>query len=159
MRQWLYACLALIGLGCGGTAENDPPMLHKLCVDACAHLHAKNCYEKPAINVSGCDSECSGIGSLTGNPCTDEQAELFACRSTATITCGGPTGETPIAADCEMEENAVSNCESPGMMCVRAPGSDDVCFQFGFKTFFVCSEGFGAPPECTQVSSTGFCCP
>lgn len=159
MRQWLYACFALIGLGCGGVAENDPSPLHKLCMDACAHVHAKNCYESPAIDVAGCDSECSNVPSLAGSPCTDEQAALFACKSTAKITCGGPTGETPVATDCKAEEDAVASCESPGMTCSRAPGSDDICFQFGFKSFFVCSEGFSAPPECIQVTSNGFCCP
>lgn len=160
MRQWLYACFALVGLGCGGTTDNDPSMLHKLCMDACAHMHAKNCFEAPAIGVASCDNECSGVSTLVGNPCTDEQAALFDCKATAKITCGGITNETPVAEECKPQEDAVAACESPGSTtCARAPGSDDICFQFGFKSFFVCSEGAFPSPECTQVSSTGFCCP
>jgi hypothetical protein len=159
MRQWLFACFALIGLGCGGSVESDPSPLHKLCMDACAHVHAKNCYEAAAVDVASCDSECAGVSSLAGNACTDEQAEWYACRAKATITCGGPTGETPEAVECAPLEQAISMCDTPGTQCVRGPGSDDICFNFGLKSFYVCSDGAIAPPDCAQVTSNGFCCP
>jgi hypothetical protein len=128
-------------------------------MDACAHIHARNCFDSPAINVTGCDSECSGAAALAGNPCTDENAALYACTAKATITCGGNTGETPVVSGCEAEEQAISKCESPGLSCGRAIGSDDICFQFMLKSFFVCSEGINPGPNCIQVTATGFCCP
>jgi len=159
MRQWLYASIALIGLGCGGSADNDPSPLHKLCMDACAHIHAKNCYSSPAIDVSGCESECSGVQSFAGNACTDEHAALYACTAKATITCEGSAGDTPTVNGCDAEESAVSSCEAPGMTCLPSPGSEDLCFQFMLKQFFVCSEGVMPGPMCIQVTNTGFCCP
>jgi hypothetical protein len=159
MRQWVFASLALIWIGCGGSVDPKPSPLHKLCMEACAHVHAKNCYEAPAVDVANCDNECSGAQSLAGSPCTDENASLYACTAKATVTCGGNTGETPIVTGCDAEEGEVSKCESPGMSCGRAIGSDDICFQFGFSKFYVCSEGVFAQPECIQVTNTGFCCP
>lgn len=161
MRQWLYAGLAVIGLGCGGLADSNPSPLHKLCMDACAHIHAKNCYAAPAVDVGGCASECGSIQSFADNPCTDEQAAWYACSAQAKITCEGSSGETPTVNGCEAEKEAVSKCETPGTTCTRAPGSDDICFQFGggFNAFYLCSEGVSPGPNCLQVSSVGFCCP
>ena len=159
MRHWVLASIALLWLGCAGSADPEPSPLYKLCMNACAHIHAKNCYESSAVNVAACDSECANVQSLAGSPCTDEHAALYACTAKATISCGGNTGETPIATGCEEEEQAITACDSPGLSCSRAIGSDDICFQFGLKEFFVCSEGISPGFECTPVTATGFCCP
>jgi hypothetical protein len=159
MRQWMYSSFALIWLGCSGTVDQKPSPLQALCMDACAHIHAKNCFDSPAIDVGNCEIECQQASSFAGNACTDEHAALYACTANATITCEGPSAETPMVTGCEDEEVAITKCESPGMTCTRAQGSDDVCFQFGLTEFFVCSEGIMAGPMCIQVTATGFCCP
>lgn len=161
MRQWSFAWLLLLGIGCSGTGGGDVTPLHKLCVEACAHVREKNCYEAPAVGVALCSSECSDVSSKAGNECTDEYAALYACTIKADITCGGSTGETPIINGCSNQESAIEGCESPGKTCLRAPSSDEICFQFGFglNEFYSCSEGVNPSPECIPVTSTGFCCP
>jgi hypothetical protein len=159
MRLWVFASLALIWVGCGGSADPEPSPLHKLCMDACAHVHAKNCYEAPAINVADCDAQCSTVPTLSGSPCTDEYAVSYACTAKATISCAGNTGETPVVIGCEAEEQAASQCQSPGLGCARSFGSEDQCVPFGFKEFYVCSDGITPGPNCVQVTSNGFCCP
>lgn len=159
MRPWSFAWLLLLGMGCSGTAGGEATPLHKLCMDACAHVRAKNCYQAPAVGVDQCNFECSNVASLAGNACTDEMAAHFACTAKADITCEGSTGETPVVNGCSAEEAAVDACESPGSACARAPSSDEICFQFGFMQFFACSEGLSPAPECIAVTATGFCCP
>lgn len=159
MRQWVLALFALVAVGCEGTSEQDPSVIHKLCMDACAHIHAKNCIEKPAVDVQSCDAECINASSFSSTPCTDEQAALYACTAKAEIACPSIPGSQPRALGCEAEEQEVTKCGSPGLGCVRSEGSDITCFDFGFKRFFVCSEGIGPDPMCIQVASNGFCCP
>lgn len=159
MRRWTFAWLLLLGIGCSGTASGEATPLHKLCVDACAHVRAKNCYAAPAVGVDLCSFECSDVQSKAGTPCTDEHAALYECTAKADITCEGATGETPVVNGCSAQEAAIEACETPGLACVRAPSSDETCFQFGFKQFFACSEGVNPGPECLPVTITGFCCP
>lgn len=159
MRQWILALFALMAVGCEGTSNSEPSIMHKLCMDACAHIHAKNCIEAPAVDVQNCDAECVNSTGFSSSPCTDEQAALYACIAQAEISCPSIPGLQPKALDCDIEEQAVAKCGSPGLGCARAEGSDDVCFQFGFSSFFVCSEGIGPDMKCIQVSSNGFCCP
>ena len=159
MRRWTFAWLLLWGMGCSGTASSEATPLHKLCMDACAHIRAQNCYSAPAVGVSACTIECSGLESYSGNPCTDEYANVLECTAKAQITCGGSGGETPVVNGCAEQETALEACETPGLTCARSPNSDVECFQFGFKQFFVCSEGVNPGPECLPISVTGFCCP
>lgn len=159
MRQWLFAVLALTFLGCEGATDFSSSPLHKLCMNACAHVHAENCLEAPAVDVTACDNECSNVQALANSPCTDENAALYECISKSTIVCSSISGQPPNAKDCDLQRQHVESCQTPGLSCARSFGSDDICFQFGFKQFFTCSEGIGPGPECIQVTGTGFCCP
>lgn len=159
MRQWSFAWLLLLGIGCSGVASSEVTPFHKLCMDACAHVHAKNCYAAPAVDVAACTFECSDLQAKAGNPCTDEHAALYECTAKADIICGGSTGEEPVINGCDEEISAIDACETPGLTCARAPSSDEICFQFGFNQFFACSEGQSPAPECIGVTPTGFCCP
>lgn len=159
MRQWVFALVTLMSVGCGGSVDADPSPLHKLCMDACAHVHARNCLEAPAVDVANCENECINVQSLASSPCTDEQAALYACTAKATIQCASVSGIPPTIIGCDTEQEGVNSCQTPGLTCLRSPSSDVTCFDFGFMRFFVCSEGISPDPKCIQVSSDGFCCP
>lgn len=160
MRQWILGMVALISAGCAGSNNPDPSPLHALCMNACAHIHAENCLESPAVDVLNCESECANADSSSNSPCTDEQAAYYACTVSATIRCASISGVPPTVLGCEAEEAKMTACGSPSLTCLRSPGSDDTCFKFGFGgVFFACSEGINPGPQCIQVTNTGFCCP
>lgn len=159
MRQWVIALVAMVSQGCAGSSDPNPSPLHKLCMDACAYVHSKNCLEKPAVNVGDCINECTNVQAVANSPCTDEQAAYYECTKTATIRCASVSGASPTVIGCEAEEQALAGCDSPTITCLRSPGSDDTCFKFGFSSFFTCSDGVSPGPECVQVTNSGFCCP
>lgn len=158
MRKSIFALFVLTWIGCAGSGDSDPSPFHKLCMDACAHIHERNCLEAPAVDVGNCNDECATAATLVDSPCTDEQAALYACTAKSTIICSSASGLPPTPKDCDAEQKAANSCDSPGTACLRSPGSDDICFQFGLKQFFECSEGTGPNLGCVQVTGSGFCC-
>ncbi len=159
MRPWMSLGLATILFGCSGGSGEQTSVLVELCIDACAHLYEKNCVELPATQIGNCPQQCQSAGTEANTGCTDEKAALYACTAKATITCTNDPSLPPTITGCEKEDEAVQSCQSPGGNCLRSPSSDDICFNFGFSQFFVCSNGIGKDPPCQQVTGDGWCCP
>lgn len=159
MRSLLSFALATILLGCSGGSGDTDSVLVDLCMDACAHIHEKNCVQQAAADIGQCPSKCQSAGKDANGVCTDEVAALYACTAKATITCPSDTSFPPKVEGCEEEQSAVTGCNNPGNGCVRSEVNDNICFQFGLSQFFVCSEGAGFDLKCSQVTVDGFCCP
>lgn len=161
MHRFLSLGLTLSLLGCTGGPDmagfggQGTSALYALCLKRCAHIHAENCFEAPATEVSSCSSECQNATMLADNACTDEEAAILACEAEAKVLCTGPLEGTPEPQGCEAEKLARDECREPGVACVRVPSSDGLC---GSGLFFECQQGANPGLGCVQVTLTGFCC-
>jgi hypothetical protein len=141
---------------------NLPPSastLLALCVEACAHVRAEDCDGAPAHTVDECEFTCQSDLAKLAAWCAEEKAALYACTADAKITCSLDFAGGPIVEDCKSEATDFQECLSPGSDCVASPQNDEICFQMGFSTFLICSEGISPPPQCIQITSSAFCCP
>jgi hypothetical protein len=142
-----------------GLPISSSSALEALCFEACAHLRAEDCDGFPAQSVDECEFTCES--DVDGVPpwCAEEKAAVYTCTADAKVTCSFDFSDAPKVDDCESEVSDLQKCLAPGSDCVPSPQNDELCFQMGFSTFLVCSEGINPPPQCIQITSSAFCCP
>jgi hypothetical protein len=103
-----YSGSSVPGVYLPGT-NDTVTVLAKLCIEACAHLAAAGCPDRPASTVNGCQARCVATGAKVPAQCADLYAVEMDCLGHIPVFCPASLAEE----QCRSQRAAYQNCVAP----------------------------------------------